>query len=77
MLVAGQRYRLGGSYCYRRINIQLSSGMQFASPESRCDPGRSAELPYPQGANLRKVREVDEAVGRASAGREYGHRDRA
>ena len=38
--------------------------MQFASPESGCVPGRSAELPYPQGANLRKVREVDEAVGR-------------
>ena len=55
----------------------ISSGMQFASPESGCVPGRSAELPYPQGANLRKVREIDEAVERASAGREYGHRDRA
>jgi hypothetical protein len=51
--------------------------MQFASPESGCVPRRSAELPYPQGANLRKVREVDEAVERASAGRKYGHRDRA
>jgi len=51
--------------------------MQFASPESGCVSGRSAELPDPQGANLRKVREVDEAVERASACGECGHRDRA